>query len=219
MTPKKPDAVIFDLDGTLLYTLENLFESTNYALAKFGYQQRSIEEIRAFVGNGVKKLIERSIPGGENNPDFEDCLKIFKEHYSKTMYEKTRPYDGVLEMLKKLNNSGIACAVVSNKFDSAVKELCAHYFGTLIKTAAGECDDVRKKPCPDAVLKVVKLLGCKEGCCVYVGDSEVDIQTAKNAGLPCISVCWGYKDRDFLLQNGAQVIVDNVNELTKAILK
>ena len=212
----KIKTVIFDLDGTLLYTLENLYESTNYALAQFDYPLHTLGEIRAFVGNGVRKLIERAIPEGENNPDFEACLKIFKEHYSKTMYEKTRPYDGVIEMLKTLNSDGITCAVVSNKFDSAVKELCARYFGDLITTAAGECETIRKKPCPDGVLSVIKQLGCA-GKCLYVGDSEVDIETAKNAKLPCISVSWGYKDRDFLLQHGADIIADSVEELTNII--
>ena len=155
-------AVIFDLDGTLLYTLENLYESTNYALVQFNYPTRTIEEVRTFVGNGVSKLIERAIPEGLDNPNFEECLQIFKEHYSKTMYEKTRPYDGVVKMLTTLKQNGIICAVVSNKFDSAVKELCAHYFGDLIQAAAGECGDVRKKPCPDGVLKIIKQLDCKE---------------------------------------------------------
>ncbi len=214
----KLKAVIFDLDGTLLFTLENLYESTNYALKQFGYKERTLDEIRDFVGNGVRKLIERAIPDGENNPNFEKCLGIFKEHYSKTMYEKTRPYDGVVEMLKTLNQNGITCAVVSNKFDSAVKELCRHYFGDLIKTAAGECTDIRKKPCPDGVLKIIKQLNC-QGKCLYVGDSEVDIQTAKNANLPCISVCWGYKNKDFLIKNGAQNIVQTIDELKKTILE
>ena len=213
----KIKAVIFDLDGTLLYTLENLYESTNYALKHFDYRECSLEQIRNFVGNGVEKLIERAIPDGVNNPNFEECLKIFKAHYSKTMYEKTRPYDGVIKMLETLKQNNIACAVVSNKFDSAVKELCSRYFGDLIVQAAGECETIRKKPCPDGVLSVIKKLGC-EGNCLYVGDSEVDIQTSKNAGLPCISVSWGYKNRDFLLQNGAQIIVDNADELTEIIL-
>ena len=211
-------AVIFDLDGTLLYTLENLHKSTNFALEHFGYPKRSLEEIRNFVGNGVQKLIERALPDGIDNPDFNQCLELFKKHYSQTMYEKTRPYDGIIEMLRTLNRSGIVCAVVSNKFDSAVKELCKRYFGDLIAFAAGECEDVRKKPCPDGVLKIINQLGCG-GDCVYVGDSEVDIQTAKNAGLKCISVSWGYKDKDFLIQNGAQLIVGSVEELTKAILQ
>lgn len=209
-------AVIFDLDGTLLYTLENLCESTNFALSHFGYKPRTLEEIREFVGNGVNRLIERAIPDGCANPDFEACLKMFKEHYSKTMYEKTRPYDGVLAMLEELQKIGVKRAVVSNKFDAAVKELCARYFGSRVEIAVGECETVSKKPAPDGVLSVIKQLGC-EGCCVYVGDSEVDIQTAKNAGIPCISVCWGYKDEDFLIKHGAQKIVKTVDGLLEAL--
>ncbi len=210
-------AVIFDLDGTLLYTLENLTESTNYALSYFGYKQYDINDIRNFVGDGVRKLIERTIPEGEANANFEACLKIFKEHYSKTMYEKTRPYDGIVEMLKTLNQNGITCAVVSNKFDSAVKELCIRYFGDLIKIANGECTGIRKKPCPDGVLNIVQKLDCTNSC-LYVGDSEVDVQTAKNAGIPCISVSWGYKDKNFLKEHDAKIIVDSIDELTTIIL-
>lgn len=209
-------SVIFDLDGTLLYTLENLHESTNLALKHFCYKERSLMEIRSFVGNGVQKLIERAIPDGLENPNFESCLNLFKEHYSKTMYEKTSPYDGVISMLGDLQNRGIKCAVVSNKYDAAVKELCAKYFGDKITIAVGESSGVRKKPAPDSVFAVIKQLGC-EGRCIYVGDSEVDLETAKNANIPCISVSWGYKDREFLVSHGAEKIADSVQELEKYI--
>lgn len=210
------DTVIFDLDGTLLYTLENLYESTNFALKKYGYPNRSIDDIRSFVGNGVEKLIERAVPPGVEKEAVRDCLSDFKKHYTKTMYEKTRPYDGVMQMLDILNDNGIKCAVVSNKYDTAVKELCEKYFKNRIVCAVGERSDVRKKPYPDSVLKVIKELECKN--CIYVGDSEVDIQTAKNAKIPCISVSWGYKDRDFLVQNGAEKIADNTDTLTAWLL-
>ena len=211
------DTVIFDLDGTLLYTLENLYKSTNYALKKCGYKERTIQEVRNFVGNGVQKLIERSLPGGADNPDFEKCLAVFKEHYSKTMEDDARPYDGVIQLLDKLNTDGIKCAVVSNKYDSAVKELCKKYFGSRILTAIGESPSVHKKPSPDTVLEVIKELNAQNT--VYVGDSEVDIQTAQNAKIPCISVTWGYKDIDFLIQNNAQILVNNTEELYCAIKK
>lgn len=210
------DTVIFDLDGTLLYTLENLAESTNYALKKYDYPARTLEEIRSFVGNGVEKLIERALPSGVEKVDVTKCLSDFKKHYTETMYEKTQPYDGVLQMLDTLNDKGIQCAVVSNKYDTAVKELCEKYFKNRIVCAVGEKSDVRKKPYPDSVLKVIKELGSKN--CIYVGDSEVDIQTAQNAGIPCISVSWGYKDRDFLIQNGAEKIADNIEILTNWLL-
>ena len=209
------DTVIFDLDGTLLYTLENLYKSTNYALKKCGYKERTILEVRNFVGNGVQKLIERSIPHGIENPDFEKCLSIFKEHYSSTMGDDARPYDGIIELLDNLNNDGIKCAVISNKYDSAVKELCKKYFGSRILTAIGESPTIRKKPAPDTVLAVIKELGAKNA--VYVGDSEVDIQTAQNAKIPYISVTWGYKDIDFLVQNNAKLLVNNTEELYRAI--
>ena len=211
------DTVIFDLDGTLLYTLENLYKSTNYALRKCGFKERTKQEVRNFVGNGVQKLIERSIPQGFENPDFEKCLSIFKEHYSSTMKDDARPYDGIIELLDKLNNDGIKCAVVSNKYDSAVKELCKKYFGSRILTAIGESPAIRKKPDPDTVLAVIKELGAKNP--VYVGDSEVDIQTAQNAKIPCISVTWGYKDSAFLIKHNAQILVNNVEELYYTIKK
>lgn len=209
------DTVIFDLDGTLLYTLEDLQKSVNFALTNHGFPTRTIEEIRVFVGNGVKKLMERSIPDGENNPVFEQCLAEFKDYYGKTMADNVKPYDGILELLNKLNSQGIKCAVVSNKYDVAVKQLCAKYFGSNILIAIGESENIRKKPAPDSVLKVIKELHAKNP--VYVGDSEVDIQTAQNANIPCISVAWGYKDTEFLVQNGAKIVVNSADELCKAI--
>lgn len=210
------DTVIFDLDGTLLYTLGNLYKSTNYALQTLGFPERSLDEIRSFVGNGVEKLIERSVPQFTTKEQKDCCLDVFKQHYSKTMYENTYPFDGIIEMLDFFNSKNIKCAVVSNKYDAAVKELCEKYFGSRIICAIGECNDVRRKPCPDGVLNVIKQLNSKK--CVYVGDSEVDIQTAQNAKIPCISVSWGYKDKNFLLVNKACIIADNVDELVQYVL-
>ncbi len=211
-------AAIFDLDGTLLYTLEDLTDSTNFALAKYDYPVCTLEQIRSYVGNGVYKLIERALPDGAQNPDFSVCLETFKNHYKQNMYNKTRPYNGVIKMLKELKSKNIKTAVVSNKFDAAVKELCRNYFGELIDIAVGEAENIQKKPAPDGVLKVVKKLGLSSKECVYTGDSEVDIQTAKNAGMDCISVDWGYKNRDFLISNGALLIVSDIKELTQNIL-
>lgn len=208
---------VFDLDGTLLYTLENLYESTNFVLKKYGFPARTMEEIRSFVGNGVEKLIERALPSNTDKTTISECLTEFKTDYSKTMYEKTRPYTSVVQMLKILNSKGIKCAVVSNKYDSAVKELCGKYFKGLIQCSAGERPNLRKKPFPDSVLEVIKELKSKK--CIYIGDSEVDIQTAKNAEIPCISVSWGYKDRDFLAENGAEIIVDSIEILTELLLE
>ncbi len=204
---------IFDLDGTLLYTLDDLKDSVNYALSQFGYKMRTLDEIRNFVGNGVGLLIERSIPDGADNPDFSECLRCFKEHYEKNMYNKTKLFAGIDEMLTSLKSHGYKIGVVSNKFDLAVKELCKKYFAEKIEIAIGESNGVRKKPAPDSVLKVMKILGCTPEKTYYIGDSEVDIETAKNAGLKCISVSWGYKDKDFLKKHGAQIIVDKPQEI------
>lgn len=207
--------VIFDLDGTLLNTLDDLADSTNYALSKFGYPTRTIEEVRQFVGNGVAKLIERAIPEGKNNPNFEKCLSIFKENYAQNMYNKTAPYNGIIEMLSNLKSKGIKIAVVSNKFDLAVKELCKKYFEGFIDFAAGEneAQGIKKKPAPDTVISVLNEFNFAPEDAVYVGDSDVDIMTAKNSKMPCISVTWGFRDKKFLLENGATILINAPSEI------
>ena len=211
--------VIFDLDGTLLYTLEDLADSVNYVLDKFSYPLCSIAQIRSFVGNGVSKLMERAINRDINATDFNEMLSIFKEHYKNNMYNKTQPYDGVIEMILALKEKGIKIAVVSNKFDKAVKELCSHYFQDLIDIAIGESASVLPKPSPAGVLSAIKEFSFTLDDCVYVGDSEVDIQTAKNAQIDCISVDWGYKDKSFLIKNGAKLVVSSCENLKEEILK
>lgn len=207
--------VIFDLDGTLLNTLDDLADSTNYALSKFGYPTRTIEEVRQFVGNGVAKLIERAIPEGKNNPNFEKCLSIFKENYAQNMYNKTAPYNGIIEMLSNLKSKGIKIAVVSNKFDLAVKELCKKYFEGFIDFAAGEneAQGIKKKPAPDTVISVLNEFNFAPKDAVYVGDSDVDIMTGKNSKMPCISVTWGFRDKKFLLENGATILINAPSEI------
>lgn len=207
--------VIFDLDGTLLNTLDDLSDSTNYALSKFGYPTRTIEEVRQFVGNGVAKLIERAIPDGKNNSNFEKCLSIFKENYAQNMYNKTAPYNGIIEMLSNLKSKGIKIAVVSNKFDLAVKELCKKYFEGFIDFAAGENEalGIKKKPAPDTVLSVLRKFSFSPEDAVYVGDSDVDIMTAKNSKMRCISVTWGFRDEKFLLKNGATILINAPSEI------
>ncbi len=207
--------VIFDLDGTLLNTLDDLADSTNYALSKFGYPTRTIDEVRQFVGNGVAKLIERAIPEGKNNPNFEKCLAIFKENYAQNMYNKTAPYNGIIEMLSNLKSKGIKIAVVSNKFDLAVKELCKKYFEGFIDFAAGEneAQGIKKKPAPDTVISVLNEFNFAPEDAVYVGDSDVDIMTAKNSKMPCISVTWGFRDEKFLLENGATILINAPSEI------
>lgn len=207
------DAVIFDLDGTLLNTLEDLKNSTNYALNELGFPKRSLEEVRCFVGNGVRKLIERAVPQSCDKETTERCLEIFKKNYSENMYNNTAPYNSILEILKDLRSNGLKIGVVSNKFDLAVKELCKKYFEDLVDIAIGQADDVPKKPAPDGVLKAIKQLGAQN--VVYVGDSEVDVQTAKNADIPCIGVTWGFRDRKNL--EGADFIIDNPRDIINII--
>lgn len=206
--------VIFDLDGTLLNTLQDLCDSTNYALERFGYPKRSIDEIRNFVGNGVKKLIERSVPIGA---DYSQCLEVFKNYYSLHMFDKTTPYNDIIEILSQLKTLKIKTAVVSNKYDLAVKELCKKYFSDLIDFAVGENEKkgIRKKPAPDSILSILKKFDIASQEAVYVGDSEVDIQTAINSNIECVSVTWGFKDKDFLSANGAKIIIDKPKELIK----
>ena len=208
-------AVIFDLDGTLLNTIEDLTDSTNFALAHYNSPKRTLTEIRQFVGNGVKKLIERAIHDGVNNPDFEQCLNTFKQHYKENMFNKTMPYENIISMLEKIKNLGIKTAVVSNKFDDAVKVLCEKYFAGLIDFCAGENEKkgIRKKPAPDTVLKVLNKFKIRPKDAIYVGDSEVDIQTAKNADMDCISVLWGFKNKEFLLNNGAKILISKPDEI------
>ena len=209
----KKDTIIFDLDGTLLNSFEDLKVSVNYALYGFKYPKQTLEMVRNNVGNGVEKLIERSLPNGKENPNFEVCLSIFKEHYAKHMDVNTKPYPHILETLATLKSKGYKIAVVSNKFDAAVKPLCKKYFKTLIDVAIGQEKDTKKKPAPDTVYIALDELDSKAENSVFIGDSEVDIQTAQNANMDCISVSWGYKTKEFLEQNGASIIIDTPFEL------
>ena len=197
--------VIFDLDGTLLYTLEDLYKATNYALSVFNHTPRTIDEVRNFVGNGVKKLIERSLGEGYDEEDVEKCLLVFREYYSKNAQKHTKPYDGIVEILKYLNDKNIKVAVNSNKYDAAVKSLCKEYFGNLVSLAVGETPNCPKKPSPNGVNKILEYFNCAKSDAIYVGDSLVDIQTARNAEIPCISVSWGYCSKDVLHKYNNQV--------------
>lgn len=197
------DTVIFDLDGTLLDTLEDLTDSVNYAMEQFGFPLHTIAEVRTFVGNGAPKLLERSIPQGAAHPDYEAALAAFKAHYAEHCEDKTRPYAGVPEMLAELKEQGYHLAIVSNKFDGAVKKLCKKYFGEFISVSIGESAEVKRKPAPDTVYRALHELESDASRAVYVGDSEVDIQTAKNASLPCISVTWGFRTEEKLRSEGA----------------
>lgn len=215
------DTIIFDLDGTLLDTLEDLMDSVNYAMEKYGFPLHTIEEIRSFVGNGAPKLIERSIPQGKENPSYDAVLAAFKEHYAAHCEDKTNPYAGIMELLAKLKDKGYRMAVVSNKFDGAVKRLCEKYFGGYLEAAIGESADVKRKPAPDTVYRALRELSCDNSRAVYVGDSEVDIQTAKNASLPCISVTWGFRTVGQLKAAGAdeKLMIGHPQELLPLLAK
>lgn len=197
---------IFDLDGTLLSTLADLAASTNYALRTHHMPERSIDEVRRFVGNGVKKLMERAIPDGLNNPLFEDTFATFRQHYMQHNLDTTQPYPGIMQLLEQLKAEGKNIAVVSNKFYAATRELCRHFFGDLVPVAIGEREDIRKKPAPDTVIEALRELGVDKEGAVYIGDSDVDIMTAKNSGMPCVSVLWGFRDKEFLLEHGATTL-------------
>ncbi len=212
---KKYNAVIFDLDGTLLNTLDDLMDSANYALEQYGYKKRTRDEIRRFVGNGVRKLMERAVPEGTSGETIEQILATFKDHYEKNMMNQTGPYDGIMELLSCLKEREIPAAIVSNKFDLAVKNLSRLFFDGYIQAAIGESEKVAKKPAPDTALKALARLGMPAERTVYVGDSDVDILTAKNAGMDCISVTWGFRDSAFLLSHGAAVLIDSPLELLK----
>ena len=206
---------IFDLDGTLLDTLGDLAASVNYAMRTHGMPEHSVDEVRQFVGNGVRRLMERAVPGGAAHPAFEAAFATFRRHYMEHSLDTTRPYEGIPELLQELKRRGRHTAVVSNKFDAATKELCRHFFPDTIDVAVGEheAEGIRKKPAPDTVLQALSQLGVGQEGAVYVGDSDVDIQTARNSGLPCISVLWGFRDREFLLAHGAETFVSQPSEL------
>ncbi len=207
------ETYIFDLDGTLLSTLNDLAASTNYALRTHHMPERTLDEVRQFVGNGVKKLMERAIPGGTDNPDFDNTYATFRQHYMQHNLDTTKPYPGIMEMLQQLHNEGKNVAVVSNKFYAATRDLCRHFFAHLVPVAIGEREDIRKKPAPDTVLETLRQMGVSSKGAVYIGDSDVDVMTAQNSGIPCISVLWGFRDKEFLLQHGATTFISSPQEL------
>ena len=213
MKTQKFKTFIFDLDGTLLNTLNDLAASTNHALLTNGMAERSIDEVRQFVGNGVRLLIERAVEPGTDKATIDRVFADFKTHYMHHSLDTTRPYDGIMDMLHELRHRGIRIAVVSNKLYAATRELCHHFFADTVEVAIGEKEGIRRKPSPDTVIEAMLELGVDKTDAVYVGDSDVDIATAKNCGIPCISVLWGFRDKDFLIEHGAQTFVSHPSEL------
>lgn len=210
-------AVIWDLDGTLLNTLDDLAASVNAALAMNGMPLRSTEEVRAFVGNGIRNLMIRAVPGGEANPAFDKALEDFIRHYGAHSRDRTRPYDGILEMLDKLSAAGVKHAIVSNKIDFAVKALSRAYFGERMCAAIGDDPSRARKPAPDSVFAAMREMGVTAQETVYVGDSDVDVLTARNAGVPCVAVLWGFRDEACLRAAGAGRLAHTPDELREII--
>ena len=213
----KKTSLIFDLDGTLLDTIGDLTDSTNYALEKFGFPQRTTEEVRSFVGNGLKMLIFRALPAGTDDATIEAVLRQMKMHYTENYHNKTVPYSGIPELLTRLHEDGYPMAIVSNKADSVVSLLRTLYFDGLIPVAVGETEQISRKPAPDMVWEGLRRLGTQRDSAVYIGDSEVDIRTADNAGLPCLSVSWGFRTAQQLQAAGARQIAHSLQELYTVI--
>lgn len=204
---------IFDLDGTLLNTLSDLRDATNHALRQNHLPERSLDEVRHFVGNGVRLLIERAVPQDTSTETTDRVFEDFRQYYLIHSMDTTAPYDGILPMLAELSRRGKKMAVVSNKLHEATGELVNHFFGQYISVAIGESKGVRRKPAPDTVNEALHCLGVGKENAVYVGDSDVDLQTARNSGLPCINVLWGFRDRDFLESLGADCFISRPKEL------
>lgn len=205
--------LIFDLDGTILNTLDDLAASTNYALEQNSMPKRSLEEVRAFVGNGIRKLIERAVPGGSSEAEKKAVLESFTTHYKAHSADKTRPYKGIPEVLAQLKIQGFQLAVVSNKADFAVQSLCETYFPGTFTFVVGEREGIRRKPAPDSIYEVLEQLNIPKEEAVYIGDSDVDAETAKNAGIDLIAVTWGFRDREVLEAMGAKVFAQTPKEI------
>ena len=207
------------MDGTILNTLEDLKNSLNYVLQQSGYQTRTLEEVRTFVGNGIRKTIERALPSDIEEEKIDELFSLFMDYYAIHNTDNTKPYNGVIDLLKELKHLGYKTAVVSNKQDSAVKSLCKKFFTGLFDVEIGEKENIAKKPDPDEVNEVLKILNIDRTKSIYIGDSEVDIQTAKNSKMKSIIVDWGFRDRKFLYEHGAEVIVSNPSEILNIINK
>ncbi len=209
--------ILFDLDGTLLDTLEDLYTATNHILRQYGCPERSMEEIRLLVGNGARMQITKALPGREDDPPLEQVLADYQAYYNATCKDGTaKPYPGVMEALEELKKD-YPIAVVSNKPDPAVKVLAEKYFPGCFQVAIGDMEGYNRKPAPDLVYKALEELGAKKEEAIYVGDSDVDLMTAMNAELPCVSVTWGFRDREFLMFHGASVFIDKPMELLELL--
>ena len=213
----KYTTIIFDLDGTLLDTLDDLTDSVNAIMLSEGYPVRSRDEVRSFVGEGYLTLIKKALPEGMDDDEINRCTDLFRKEYFGNIANKTKPYDGIKDLLPELRKSGIKIGVVSNKMDEAVKEACRHYFGGSIDAAVGDNPERNKKPAPDNVYEVLKQLNSAKQNTLFVGDSNIDVKTAKNAGLVCVGVTWGFRSKEVLIKEEADYIIDKPFELLKYI--
>ena len=209
----KITTIIFDMDGTVLNTLDDLTDSVNYVFSKFGLPARSRDEYRQFFGNGIGYAMKCAAPEGTPDSLIEEMIPVFKEYYDIHCLDKTGPYDGIIDLMKELRNSGCKMAIVSNKIDSAVKELNERFFSEYVPVAIGERPGVNRKPAPDTVFAALAELGSSTDEAVYIGDSEVDLMTAKNSNLPCIAVLWGFRDKEFLIKNGASAFAKTPEDI------
>ena len=213
------DAILLDMDGTVLNTIEDLADAMNAALRHFGMPERSLAEVRAFVGNGAKRLVEQAVPAGTDEARRDEVLAWYKPYYDAHCQIKTRPYDGILPLLRRLRAAGLRLAVISNEPDPAVALLAQEHFAGLLDLAVGETARLRRKPWPDMVEEACARLGLRKERCLYVGDSEVDVLTARNAGLDCASVCWGFRSRKELENAGAAHLFESPEALGDWILE
>lgn len=229
----KYNTLIFDLDGTLLDTLEDLKDGANHALQVYGLPERSLNEVRCFVGNGIKNLMQKCVyepfsdgkkEESEQNSSVNNCvqaefqhfdelLEEFRNFYNENSMNKTQAYDGIYELLDRLKHAGYKLLILSNKHDEAVKALSDYYFKDLIDAAAGSAEGIEKKPSADGVFRVLKMAGCSINGSIYIGDSEVDIKTAENAGVPCISCLWGFRGKETLIKAGAKIFAEKPEDI------
>ncbi len=210
--------VIFDLDGTILDTLEDLSDSLNASLERFGYPRRTLAEAREFVGNGIRRLIERAVPEGTTREETDQVHRYFMDHYQRHCMDKTKPYEGISDAIVRLRCGGCRTAVVSNKADSAVRTLADRYFEGMFDIVVGEREGVSRKPSPDAVNEIRDHLGISCAQTVYIGDSEVDIATAHNAGVDSILVGWGFRGAGFLREQGARTVIQDPSQIPGLVL-
>ncbi len=228
LADRKIDTVLFDLDGTLLNTLQDMADSVNYVMSTYGFKQHSVEDVRSFIGNGIRKLLERALTaslGKLEAGEMESFEKLvdeatarYREYYQTHCMIKTAPYDGIMELMQRLKAAGIRTGIVTNKNDDASQKMFQHFFADTAGVCYGQRDDIPKKPHPTMIDMALAALGSSSENAVYVGDSEVDMQTAANAGMPCITCCWGFRDRDYLAKNGAYIMVEHPSEISNLIL-